>query len=135
VGHLEHRLDTKIDVEANTGCWLWNAATDKQGYGTYHHERRMVVAHRVVYEALVGPIPEGMEIDHLCRVVSCVNPDHLEPVTHAENMGRGANTGRRKTHCVNGHEFTGDNLSFYKRDGAQRCRTCARAATQRQGGQ
>lgn len=70
-------------------CWVWQRALDKQGYGCAWSEQRLRGAHRVIYELLVGPIPDGLELDHLCRVPACVNPDHLEPVSRSENIRRG----------------------------------------------
>jgi hypothetical protein len=66
------------------GCWLWTASTDQGGYGKY----RRMQAHRYAYELFIGDIPPGLEMDHLCRMRECVNPFHVEPVTHAENMRR-----------------------------------------------
>lgn len=76
-------------TKVTDSCWLWVGATNGEGYGciTIHNESLMT--HRVMYEALVGPIPDGLFIDHLCRVHNCVNPEHLEPVTHGENVRRG----------------------------------------------
>jgi hypothetical protein len=71
------------------GCWLWTGAKHALGYGQQRIDWRIVPAHRFSYELLVGPIPEGLQIDHLCRVPSCVRPSHLEPVTHRENGLRG----------------------------------------------
>uniref|UniRef100_A0A5Q5BL12 HNH endonuclease n=2 Tax=unclassified Mycobacterium TaxID=2642494 RepID=A0A5Q5BL12_MYCSS len=75
--------------DTNTGCWLWNRKRRKDGYGrkSIDHSRE-IPAHRWVYEQHVGPIPDGLEIDHLCNNPPCVNPGHLEPVTHVENMLR-----------------------------------------------
>lgn len=97
--------------ETDEDCWLWNGATQATGYGICRHEGKTRRAHRVVYTLLVGEIPEGLHLDHLCRVRSCVNPKHLEPVTNAENGRRGlaGETNRKRmlglTHCKNGHEF------------------------------
>jgi hypothetical protein len=91
------------------------------------------VAHRLVYEELVGPIPEGMELDHLCRNTSCVNPAHLEPVPHRVNVLRGVGPTAEnavKTECVNGHPLTGRNLCIRK-EGGRKCRTCLYAARDR----
>lgn len=85
-------------------CWLWTASIDTGGYGSVQHGGRVVPAHRAVYEVLVGAIPEGKHLDHLCRVTACVNPAHLEPVTRSQNMRRGR-TRRDDTHCRAGHPF------------------------------
>lgn len=84
-GTLEERIITKFEIAAN-GCWNWTAARTKLGYGKISPR---LLAHRAIYELSVGPISDGLELDHLCRNPSCVNPDHLEPVTHAENLRRG----------------------------------------------
>jgi hypothetical protein len=91
-------------------------------------------AHRVSYELHKGPIPEGLVIDHLCRVRHCVNPDHLRAVTHAVNILAGVGRGAlhaRKTHCVNGHEFTAENTRLCEGGRRRRCRTCDRVSAQR----
>lgn len=87
-GHNRRRGVEDYLVEEETGCWVWQRSTSR-GYGYVTRGGRCVPAHRWYYEHLVGPIPEGLELDHLCRNPPCVNPDHLEPVTHAENMRRG----------------------------------------------
>lgn len=114
-------------VDKSGDCWLWTTSTDKGGYGLANqiHWPRSRMAHRVSYELLVGPIPDGLEIDHLCRTPACVNPDHLEPVTHAENQRR-----RRwmKTHCPNGHDLDSDGNRYVRTSGTYQCRTCAREA-------
>ena len=74
--------------EPNTGCWLWLGGLNQKGYPQFKHQQRTWRAHRFMYERAKGPLPEGLTLDHLCRVRSCVNPDHLEPVTHAENCRR-----------------------------------------------
>ncbi len=76
-------------VEKAETCWLWTSTITGNGYGHYSIKRVKVGAHRFAYELMVGPIPQGLTIDHLCRVKACVNPDHLEPVTQAENNRRG----------------------------------------------
>jgi len=103
-------------VEFTDTCWLWRACLDRYGYG-----KTAVKAHRWVYEFCVGPIPNHLQIDHLCRVRHCVNPDHLELVTSAENTKRGKRGGR--THCVHGHPLFGDNL--YQQEFRRSCRQCA----------
>jgi hypothetical protein len=112
---------------------LWLAGKTPQGYGCFSPagRRGMVGAHRVSYELAYGSIPDGMEIDHLCRNPSCVAPLHLEAVTHAENARRGkagvavAAISRSKTHCPKGHEYTEGNTYRYPR-GNRACRTCRR---------
>lgn len=116
-------------VEKTETCWLWTAAIVK-GYGRFFDEDlRPVGAHRWAYQTCVGPIPDGLTLDHLCRVRNCVNPDHLEPVTQRENMARIP----LKTHCPHGHAFTAANTYVRrpKRPGlrpARQCRECARLA-------
>lgn len=85
-------------VAKSDGCWQWMAARTPKGYGQFAPHRRHVYAHRYVYELVVGPIPEGLTIDHLCRNRGCVRPDHLEVVTRGENTRRGA-TPRPCKHC------------------------------------
>lgn len=115
-------------VDHASGCWLWTACLTKNGYGRFSWDGKVRLAHRVAYELLVGPIPEGLEIDHLCRVRHCVNPDHLEPVTRRENIHRGFGitaVHARKTHCPKGHEYTEDNLLLSALDRGNRvCKTC-----------
>ena len=87
-GH-EHRPNCPYyTVDESTGCWEWNWSRSDTGYGRIHDKQ----AHRVIYEQMVGPIPPGLHLDHLCRNRGCVNPDHMEPVTNAENVRRGLNT-------------------------------------------
>ena len=110
-------------VNKTEGCWLWTAAW-MRGYGKFWSGERLVPAHRWAYEAEVGPIPEGLQLDHLCRNKRCVRPDHLEVVTGAENTRR-ALAGIHKSHCPKGHPYSGDNLQRWS-NGAARCRACNR---------
>lgn len=113
--------------DMDTECWLWARAMYPHGYGCLWFNGRPAYAHRVIYEALVGVVPEGLELDHLCRVRACVNPEHLEPVTHQENVARGLKF-TRITHCKNGHELTKDNCDFSRgRRGVlqRQCRECS----------
>lgn len=110
-------------------CWLWVGAHVPDGYGSFSLPGRpQVGAHRVAWELVNGPIPEGRQIDHLCRRPGCVNPGHMEVVTLAENVLRGEGpTARnaRKSHCDAGHPLEGDNVRTTK-EGWRRCRACQR---------
>ena len=108
------------------GCWIWTGIINGYGYGQVIDHGRRPMAHRKMYETLVGPIPEGLTLDHLCRVHACVNPGHLEPVTIRENTLRGNTTpaaNAAKTHCLRGHPLAGDNL-YRTPDGRRQCRAC-----------
>ena len=117
------RLLIKATPDEN-GCWVWQKKSrGRQGYALAHGpEYRMALAHRLAYEALVGPIPEGLQLDHLCFNPPCINPAHLEPVTRAENMRRAR---ERYTHCKNGHEFNDENTRITAA-GARQCLPCKR---------
>lgn len=104
-------------------CWEWLGAKNSAGYARLAIGRGHVRAHRFAFELLVGPIPEGLVLDHLCRNRGCVNPKHLEPVT-TENVRRGEAV---KTHCIRGHELTDENVYVKKNDGQRRCRLCRNA--------
>ena len=106
------RFDAKIEKpDGDDGCWLWTASTGPNGYGRFWDGIRQVLAHRWSYEHCIAPIPDGLQIDHLCRVRNCANPRHLEPVTAGENVRRGDVFGQRpKTRCKYGHPLKGDNL-------------------------
>ena len=110
-----------------TGCWIWMKALGTGGYGVQRWNGKQTLAHRMSYTLLRGLIPVHLEIDHLCRVRSCVNPDHMEPVTKQINSHRGMSPWGRnavRTHCSQGHEFTPENTAIY--DGRRRCRECKR---------
>lgn len=118
-------------------CWIWQGTCNRKGYATAFPPMLLrtglysgAAVHRHTYEWFVGPIPEGLVIDHLCRVRSCVNPHHLEPVTQAENIRRGdwpamIRARRERTHCFHGHEFTVENTRS-KEGRGRACRTCER---------
>lgn len=130
---LPQRFWDKVTPCPMSGCWLWFGYT-AHGYGRVSLDLKPQQAHRVAYEALVGTIPDGLHIDHRCRVRCCVNPAHLEPVTSAENTRRGEAgiNNARKTHCPQGHAYEGDNLFFMAnefRGGKSRaCRLCKRTS-------
>ncbi len=124
---LPPNFESKVAREKN-GCWLWFGATS-DGYGQGHFKGKTRQAHRVSYELANGPIPEGMQLDHLCRIRCCINPAHLEPVTCKENVHRGngyAGINSRKTHCKNGHPLSGENLCVTL-NGQRNCRICRKA--------
>lgn len=124
---LDPRVRSRISLDL-TGCWLWTGYRDKLGYGRLTIDGKTAAAHRIVYEHHKGPIPSGLEIDHLCRVTSCVNPDHLEAVTHLENMRRGLNA--KKAFCPQGHPYSGRNVMF-ELNGWRKCRECHYAVIRR----
>lgn len=109
------------------GCWEWRAYRNADGYGTFNRDRsKPERAHRVAYELVVGPIPEGLTLDHLCRNRGCVNPTHLEPVPNRVNLLRGENSAAkraRQTVCKRGHPLAGPNLHVDPR-GYRRCKAC-----------
>ncbi len=120
-------------VNKTETCWLWTGAHTPLGYGRFSvGQHRLVCAHRWAYEAVLGPIPEGLVIDHLCRVPACVNPSHLEPVTTRINNLRGIGyTAQRaaQTQCVNGHDFTVEN-TYVRPNRTRDCRRCRAARMQ-----
>ena len=148
------RFEAKFEPEPNSGCWLWTAHENGLGYGQFYYKGKPRGAHRVSYQLYVGEIPEGLVLDHLCRVTNCVNPDHLEPVTQKENLMRGVGIHkciaysktrtmesrnmkgflqasrdwhkkqREKTHCKHGHEFTEEN-TYRVKNNWRNCRRCA----------
>lgn len=131
---LESRFWPK--VHKTEGCWLWTASLDHRGYGQINAGGRRgkpLAAHRVAYELVVGPIPDGTELDHLCRNTICVRPDHLDPVTHTENMYRTpwVQAQMAKTRCVHGHEFTPANTYRRPGDNRRQCRACRRERQQK----
>lgn len=122
---VAERIWTKVTPEPNTGCWLFLGGARGVGYGGAWSAGSMRQAHRLMYEALRGPIPLGMHLDHLCRTRCCVNPAHLEPVTPQVNTARGHPWHRlaNRTHCKRGHPFSGDNLTM-RQSGARACKAC-----------
>jgi hypothetical protein len=130
----EDRFWDKVNKAPGQGpggdCWEWQGSLDAYGYGRFGHGKRWgtTAAHRISYFVLVGAIPRGLQIDHLCRVRHCVNPVHLEPVTSQVNTLRGNSVqaaNAAKTHCEHGHEFTVNN-TYWSRGRWRKCRTCHR---------
>lgn len=124
------RFWMKVTRPGESECWEWTGAHNRNGYGTFRvggAGTSPAQAHRYSYELLVGPIPPGLSLDHLCRNRGCVNPSHLEPVTGRVNTLRGvsfAAENAAKTHCLRGHEFTPENI--IPRAKARQCRACVR---------
>lgn len=124
---IKDRLMERVFLTPD-GCWLWKLSTNRDGYGQMKFDGRNLLAHRVAFEVFVGPIPDGLHLDHLCRVRSCCNPEHLEPVSATENSRRAWATRRRST-CPSGHPLTGDNR--YIHSAGQACKECRRQAVRR----
>lgn len=124
------RFWSKVAVGSPDECWEWLGSRSDRGYGRFWLDR-VRWAHQVAYEATIGPIPEGLELDHLCRNHGCVNPSHLEAVTHQENAAR-ARLARMQaqTHCIRGHEFTPENTKV-EANGSRRCRRCSAERSRR----
>jgi hypothetical protein len=134
---VEERFWEKVDKDGPVPdyrpelgpCWVWTAST-MEGYGSFWIDGKSIGAHRMTYGWFVGEVPEGHEIDHLCRVRHCVNPAHLEAVTHWTNVVRGVSPwglNAVKTHCPQGHEYDEENAYIY--DGERHCRICSRERT------
>lgn len=119
------RLRFHSAVDPVTGCWIWQAARVVSGYGRFTVGGLTRATHRVSYETFVGPIPEGLQLDHLCRTPACINPEHLEPVTNLENRRRSPLVCENRTHCPRGHEYAAGNT--YNACGRRFCRLCKSA--------
>jgi HNH endonuclease len=127
---LPSTMRKKIATDGD--CWAWTGALNNRGYGSVTNGKGgSMLAHRKSYEIAVGPIPTGLEIDHLCRNTRCINPNHLEPVTRAENARRRS---MAQTRCHKGHSLSGANLRLHKRglEMHRECRLCGMDATRRQ---
>ena len=126
----ESRFWSKVDKDSEGECWEWTAFKNREGYGAFRVGPVVVRSHRFAYEALVGPIPGWLVIDHLCRNRGCVNPAHMETVTREENGRRQVSYALAKTHCPRGHEYSAENT--YREPGRthRQCRKC-HAAQQR----
>lgn len=126
-GTLADRLTARTAADGD--CLVWTGCTNSKGYGSIWTRDGMKLAHRIAYELAVGPIPDGLVIDHLCRNRRCVHVPHLEVVTRGENTLRSpinfAAINARKTHCIRGHEFTAANTQIS--GGTRHCRACQKA--------
>lgn len=116
---LPDRFWDKVMPEPNSGCWLWTGSLNEKGYGQFSWEGKPVKAHIMT----TGPVPNGMERDHKCRIRSCCNDAHLEIVTHAENMKR-TSLYTQKEFCAKGHPLSGENL--YVDKNKRQCKACAK---------
>lgn len=122
---VEERFWSK--VARGDGCWGWLGTLQTSGYGTFPIGRSgRVLAHRWAYEHLVGPIPAGLTIDHLCRNRACVNPSHMEVVTRGENTRRALLLRAPKAQCAHGHDFTAENTYVRPANSERACRACRR---------
>lgn len=125
----EERFWEKVKRWDPDECWDWTAGHSPEGYGRFNATWRVPgYAHRFAYELLIGPIPDGYQIDHLCRNRGCVNPKHMEPVTQRMNLLRGTSPSAhnaRVTACIHGHPFDEAN-TYYPKRGGRFCRACAR---------
>lgn len=130
---FEDRFWGRVNKNAPGGCWLWTGGKISAGYGHFNcrplDPASGTRAHRISYEVLIGPVPAGLELDHLCENRACVNPEHLEPVTHRVNMLRASTSITAKaastTHCPRGHEYSPEN-TYVDPTGGRRCRECSR---------
>jgi len=111
-----------VDKTKGSPCWIWWGASLSNGYGKVTVNYKTLLVHRFVYESLIGPIPEGLQLDHVCENKLCVNPAHLEPVTCKINMERRSAS---KTHCINGHPYIEENI-YIRKDGRRQCRVCSK---------
>ncbi len=126
----------KVNKDTDSGCWEWLGCC-AMGYGSFWFNGRYMKAHRYAYETLIGEVPIGLELDHLCRNRRCVNPNHMEPVTRGENIRRGLlpDIGRQyqlsKTHCPQGHPYDEQNTYLRPDRNGRDCRICRREAGKR----
>lgn len=129
---LLDRIAERFEIDAETGCYTWTSY-GANGYGQITVPKSIAGkksrrgAHRITYELVVGPVPDGLQLDHLCRNRACINPDHLEPVSLAENLHRGEGDSHRVARtgvCLRGHALTSENTMTNRRTGKRRCRCC-----------
>jgi hypothetical protein len=124
------RFHASYFMEPNCGCWIWTGTVEEGGYGRFTiAKQKLASAHRISYFLHKGEIPSGMQLDHLCRVRCCVNPDHLEAVTNQVNAARGeaGYHHKLKTHCKRGHPFDDENTIWINSGKHRRCRECQKS--------
>jgi hypothetical protein len=126
-GTILERLFGRFDYDTDTHCWEWTGAISAGKYGSIYYQGRMQKAHRVAWLLLKGDIPDGLDLDHLCRNTKCCNPEHLEPVTRSENLRRSPlmDHNSSKTHCKRGHEYSPENTRW-RPNGWRTCKECMR---------
>jgi hypothetical protein len=116
---------TSIPEDRDNDCWVWLGTTNDKGYAQMIGDNgRPIAAYRVSYQEFIGPIPDGMEIDHLCSNRKCINPKHLEAVTHYENILRGGNAAKEV--CIRGHDLSDSDNVYITKDGRRTCNACRR---------
>lgn len=121
------KFNSKYIPVPESGCWIWIGRLCRCDYAQVQIAGVRKMAHRAAYELFVGPIPDDMDLDHVCRVRCCVNPSHLRPLTHKENILCGAGLTAKhakKTHCIRGHPLSGPNLRFCENKNERVCRQC-----------
>lgn len=125
---LRERLLALADATSLDACWPWRGAKTTKKYGKFSIGGKIYQAHRISYLVFIGPVPDGLVIDHLCRNRSCINPRHMEAVSSRENTLRGygpAGLNSKKTHCPQGHPYSDENTRILPRKGGRRCKACA----------
>lgn len=125
---LESRFNKRIEIKDMgylTPCHVWVGLVNHDGYGHYNYYSSNLKPHIFFYEQKNGKVPDNLELDHLCRIRACCNAEHLEAVTHSENLKRGNWKNKNKTHCLRNHEFNDEN-TYISKDGKRQCKTCNR---------
>jgi hypothetical protein len=121
---MEKSAETRFWSKVSKDCWFWIGSKGRGGYGSFRVDGKNRLAHRVAYELARGTIPPGMTVDHLCRIPACVNPDHLELCSLAENVRRSRSSNGTKTRCPKGHKYTPENTMLKSWRGQKKHRSC-----------